>query len=71
MTLRAAIDGLVIPGPQPALFRDSRLSLDAAMRLDDPKRPVELTATHRLFALKGNAITAGDFSAQLNLRCRM
>ena len=68
MTLRAGIDGLVIPGPQPTLFQDSRLSLDASILLDDPKRPVQLTANHRLFALKANAITAGEQSAQLDLR---
>ena len=68
MTLRAGIDGLVIPGPQPTLLQDSRLSLDASVRLDDPKRPVQLTATHRLFALHANAITGGEQTAQLDLR---
>jgi translocation and assembly module TamB len=68
MTLHAGIDGLVIPGPQPTLFQDSRLSLDASILLDDPKRPLQLAANHRLFALKANAITAGERSAQLDLR---
>jgi translocation and assembly module TamB len=68
MTLRAAIDGLLIPGPQPTLLQDSRLSLNASIHLNDAKRPLELTATHRLFALKANAITAGEQSAQLDLR---
>jgi translocation and assembly module TamB len=68
MTLQAGIDGLVIPGPQPTLFQDSRLSLDASIRLDDPRRPVQLAANHRLFALKANAITAGEQSARLDLR---
>ena len=68
MTLRATIDGLLIPGPQPALFQDSRLSLDASIRLNDAQRPLQLTATHRLFALKANAITAGEQSARLDLR---
>src|SRR5882757_8170380 len=68
MTLRAGIDGLVIPGPQPTLFQDSRLSLDASVHLNDPKRPLQLAASHRLFALKANAITAGEQSASLDLR---
>jgi translocation and assembly module TamB len=68
MTLHAGIDGLVIPGPQPTVFQDSRLSLDASILLDDPKRPLQLAANHRLFALKANAITAGERSAQLDLR---
>lgn len=68
VTLRADVDGLVIPGPQPGLFRDSRLALDANIRLNDPKRPLQLTANHRLLALKANAITAGSLSAKLDLR---
>ena len=68
MSVHAVIDGLMIPGPQPTLFRDSRLSLDASMQLNDAKRPLELTATHRLFALKVSALTAGKQSAQLDLR---
>jgi translocation and assembly module TamB len=67
MTLRALVDGLLIPGPQPTLLQDSRLSLNAAVQLNDAKRPLELTATHRLFTLKANAITAGEQSAQLEL----
>jgi translocation and assembly module TamB len=68
MTLRAAVDGLTIPGPQPNLLQDSRLSLDANIRLNDPKRPLQLSAHHRLFALAANAITAGQRSAQLDLQ---
>jgi translocation and assembly module TamB len=68
MTLRAEIDGLLIPGPQPTLFQDSSLSLNAVVQLNDAKRPLQLRATHRLFALEANAITAGEQSAQLDLR---
>jgi len=68
MTLHADVDGLLIPGPQPTLFQDSRLQLNAAVQLDDAKRPVEIRATHRLFTLKANALTAGEQSAQLDLR---
>jgi translocation and assembly module TamB len=68
MTLHAGIDGLVIPGPQPTLLQDSRLALDASIHLDDPKRPLQLAANHRLFVLKATAITAGERSAQLDLR---
>ncbi len=65
---RAVLSGLVIPGPQPKLFEDAPLTLDAAAKLNDPKRPVALTATHRLFTLQAHAVTAGDPSAQLELR---
>ncbi len=66
--VRAAVDGLSIPGPQPALLRDSTLSLDASIRLDDPRRPLRFSAAHRLFALNGTAIAAGIQTAQLDLR---
>lgn len=68
LTLKSTIEGLVIPGPKPSLFQDSPLSLDASMRLDNPQRPLQLTAGHRLFALKANAVTTGEQSAQLDLR---
>lgn len=67
LALRAAIDGLQIPGPAPKLFADSRLTLDASVRLDDPRRPLHLTANHRLFVLHTEAITAGTQSADLKL----
>jgi translocation and assembly module TamB len=68
LTARAIVAGLVIPGPQPKLFQDNPLSLDATVDLSDPKRPVELKATHRLFALQGHATTADPLAAQLDLR---
>jgi translocation and assembly module TamB len=68
IALQAGIDGLQIPGPAPKLFADSRLSLDAHVRLDDPQRPLQLTANHRLFVLNTKAITAGTQSADLSLR---
>jgi translocation and assembly module TamB len=68
MRLQAGIDGLQIPGPQPALFQDSKLSLDASVRLNDPKRPLQLTARHRLFVLQAKALTAGEQSGDLSLR---
>ena len=66
--LTADVDGLQVPGSAPKLLEDSRLTLAATVQLDDPTRPLALTANHRLFALSANAITAGDPSADLNLR---
>jgi len=66
--LDAGIDGLRIPGSAPALFADSRLTLAGSVRLDDPKRPLQLTAHHRLFALDAKAFTAGHRSGDLNLQ---
>jgi translocation and assembly module TamB len=66
--LHTQIQGLRIPGSQPRLLEADPLKIDASVRLDDPARPVELTASHRLFALKGQAITAGEQSATLQVR---
>lgn len=68
VALQAGIDGLQIPGPAPRVFADSRLTLDASVRLDDPQRPLQLTANHRLFVLNTKAVTAGAQSADLTLR---
>jgi len=66
--LHALIQGLRIPGSQPRLLEADPVKLDASVRLDDPSRRVELTASHRLFELKAQAVTAGTQSATLELR---
>ncbi|HEY2464955.1 MAG TPA: translocation/assembly module TamB domain-containing protein [Steroidobacteraceae bacterium] len=66
--LHALIQGLRIPGSQPRLLETDPVRVDASVRLDDPARRVELTASHRLFGLKGQALTAGEQSATLELR---
>jgi translocation and assembly module TamB len=63
----ATVEGLVIPGSQPTLFQDAPLTLDASVHLNDPKRPIDMTAAHRLFTLQAHAVTVGEQSAQLNL----
>ena len=64
----AQLRGLKIPGPQPRLLENDALKIDASMRLADPTRPLELSASHRLFSLKGQAVTAGTQSAAFELR---
>jgi translocation and assembly module TamB len=69
LSARATLTGLVVPGSQPKLFQDAPLTLDARMNLSDPKRPLELQANHRLFALSGQATTADpEQTAHLELR---
>jgi translocation and assembly module TamB len=68
MKLEARIEGLLIPGPQPKVLADAPLSLSATVRLNDKQRPVQLTASHKLFELTANAVTAGAQQADLNLR---
>jgi translocation and assembly module TamB len=65
--LRSVVTGLAIPG-QPQLLRSDPLKVDASMRLDQAARPLDLTATHKLFALHAKAITAGSQSVDFNLK---
>jgi len=67
ITASAAIDGLVIPGPQPQLLSDSPLRLDASMRVNEKTRPLQLTALHKLFALHAQGATAPDQSLHIEL----
>jgi translocation and assembly module TamB len=66
--LHAALLGLKIPGSQPGLLEADPVKIDASVRLDDPARRLDLTASHRLFALQGQAVTAGVESANLEVR---
>jgi translocation and assembly module TamB len=68
--LHAVISGLRIPGPQPKLLEDAPVTVDASIRLDASTRPLDLSASHRLFALQASAETAapGKRSATLELR---
>jgi translocation and assembly module TamB len=68
LRVRAVIDGVHIPGPQPQLLKDDPATIDASIRLDDAARPVELSATHRLFSLHANAVTNGQQALTLELR---
>ena len=58
LTLHGVLEGLEIPGPQPRLFAAEPLQLDAAMKLNDPSRPLEVTALHPLFKLHARTDTA-------------
>jgi translocation and assembly module TamB len=68
LSLRSSMEGLVLPGPQPQLLQDSPLEVSGSMRLDQKTRPAQFSAQHRLFTLSGHAVTAGEQSAQLELR---
>jgi translocation and assembly module TamB len=70
--LHALVGGLRIPGPQPQLLQASPVTIDASMRLDEVTRPLDLSASHRLFSLHASTDTAapaaGKRSATLELR---
>jgi translocation and assembly module TamB len=70
-TLHALVGRLLIPGPEPRLLQDSPVTIDASLRLDQVTRPLDLSASHRLFTLHASAETAasaGKRSATLELR---
>jgi translocation and assembly module TamB len=58
--LAAQIDGLRIPGPQPGLLQAAPVKLNATLHLNESGRPLDLDASHRLFALKAHAETAAQ-----------
>ncbi len=65
--LRATVEGLRIPGPQPSLFASAPLTLQADARLDDPARPVTFSLNHPLLQATGHANTGGAISAHVDL----
>ena len=67
LAVHATAGGLALPGPARSLLEDSPLVLDAAIHLDQPSRPVELTARDRLFALRARGATLGQRSASFEL----
>jgi translocation and assembly module TamB len=67
--VQGVIQGLRIPGLRPQLLEDSPLTIAATMRLDDAARPLDLSASHRLFSLHALAKTAApERTAKLELR---
>ena len=66
-SLKASIAGLHIPGPKPDLLAADPVTLQADIRLDDPKRPVVFTLSHPLIQAHGTANTGGDITAHTDL----
>jgi translocation and assembly module TamB len=67
VALDAVVKDLVIPGPQPKMFATDPITIHASLRLNEPTRPLLLTATQRLFSLRAQVVTAGEQSATLDL----
>jgi translocation and assembly module TamB len=67
LELHSVVAGLAIPG-QPQLLRENPLKVDASMRLDEVTRPLDLSVTHKLFALHAQALTSEPQSAVIELR---
>ena len=60
--------GRAFPARNPPFSRKTPLKIDASMRIKDPTRPLTLAATHRLFSLNANAVTAGRQNVAFVLR---
>ena len=68
LSMQSVVEGLRIPGPEPALFAQGPLKIAASMRVKEATRPLTVTATHRLLSLQADAITAGRPSVTLDLK---
>jgi len=68
VTLQSVVEGLELPGADPTLLAAAPLALDANLHLNQPDRPLEVTASHALFALHAKAVTGGNPSATFDLR---
>ena len=67
-TLAATLEGLSIPGPDPALFAAAPIEVKVAARHTDATWRAEFTGTHPLLALSGQ-VTGGD-RARLDFEAR-
>ncbi|HTW25571.1 MAG TPA: translocation/assembly module TamB domain-containing protein [Acetobacteraceae bacterium] len=56
--LKATIDGLHIPGPQPDLLAAAPVTLTADATLDAPDRPITFALQHPLLSVEGRATAA-------------
>ncbi|MGH7152784.1 MAG: hypothetical protein ACREF3_02555, partial [Acetobacteraceae bacterium] len=65
--LHGELDGVVLPGRQPDLLEGAPVLLTADARLDAPDRPVSFTVRHPLLQITGDAHTAGEESAQVQV----
>ncbi len=70
--MHAVVGGLEIPGSEPLLLAKTAVQVDAALRLDSATRPLDLTATHPLFALQVHSDdvmpAAGPLAGTLELK---
>jgi translocation and assembly module TamB len=68
VAMHAVVNGLEIPGPAPRLLAKEPVRVDGSLQLNDPSRPLQLTALHPLFALQAHADTAGQLKAVVELK---
>jgi translocation and assembly module TamB len=64
LTAHAVAGGLEIPGPQPRLLAQSPVVIDASLHLNEPGKPLAISASHALFSLRGSAATRAATSGE-------
>ncbi len=69
VSVHAVAEALRIPGPDPEVLAGSPLTLDAAVKLNDPARPATFAVSHALLSVTGQARTAEpqDVTADVKL----
>lgn len=65
--LRAAFDGLTLPGQDPSLLAGAPVMLDATAQLAAPERPITFTLQHPIVQAHGTLRTAGPLVAHVAL----
>ncbi|MGR9107720.1 MAG: translocation/assembly module TamB domain-containing protein [Gammaproteobacteria bacterium] len=68
LNFSAALEGIEIPGPRPALLRTAPLRLEGNVRLDQKDRPLTFAIHHPLVSAEGSATTAEKPGGRLNLK---
>lgn len=62
LAVHGGASGLRVPGLEPDLLAHDPLAIDGSLRFKSAGRPLEFTVSHRLFSVRGRAITAGQRS---------
>ncbi len=68
ISVKGLIEGLRIPGPNPALLQRDALTIEASMRPREATRPLNVTIMHKLFSLDATADIAAPQRVVLDLR---
>ena len=66
--LTGSIAGLRVPGPAPMLLADAPLTVDAGLRFDQENRPLSLSVSHRLFALRSQLETRDGAGGKFDIK---
>ncbi len=66
--IQGNLEGLRLPGPQPALFAAAPVSFEINSRLEQPERPLTFSLRHPLLRARGRLTTAGPLRGDVALQ---